>query len=122
MTPAGDLLVAYRIAVGNSSDGIPTGWTLLYEGRPLSAQPEKTLRARIEAQAAQHEDWCCAKGCAGPGFCEGCDNVCKCFSAVLTALLDEPTEEEGDYINEYGNLITAPRRRGPDESAANRTP
>ena len=26
----------------------------------------------------EHTDWCCAKGCAGPGFCGGCDNKCTC--------------------------------------------
>lgn len=28
-----------------------------------------------------HEDWCCAKGCAGPGFCGGCaggEDDCTC--------------------------------------------
>jgi hypothetical protein len=43
------------------------------------------LRLRgFDLPEAQHEDWCCAKGCPGVGFCatagrgEPCDLSCKC--------------------------------------------
>lgn len=52
------------------------------------------LVSAIQERADDHDDWCCAKGCAGPGFCGGCDDVCKCFALEFATLLDRtPTKE-----------------------------
>lgn len=52
-----------------------------------AADLEATV-ARVEA--LPHEDFCCAKGCPGPGFCEGCEGTesdCKCIVAHVRAAL-----------------------------------
>lgn len=38
--------------------------------------------SRPDESHPPHEDWCCAKGCAGYGFCAGCEGAeadCRCF-------------------------------------------
>ena len=47
------------------------------------------LRSRgVDLPDAPHDDWCCAKGCPGEGFCEAgargdCDRSCKCSARDL---------------------------------------
>lgn len=56
-----------------------------------AASEAEALRARLAAvEAIPHEDFCCAKGCPGEGFCTGCEGGeadCKCLVAVVRAAL-----------------------------------
>lgn len=65
------------------------------EAEELLEQSERDLAenaalaaAIARVRALPHEDWCCAKGCAGPGFCTGCANVCRCVVSEVVAALD----------------------------------
>lgn len=59
-------------------------------GRRINS--DLTLRA-LAALASQHEDYCCSKGCTGPGNClsrgehEFCTEACNCQSAPYLAIL-----------------------------------
>lgn len=59
-----------------------------------------------------HYDWCCANGCAGPGFCDGgCDDVCRCVVAefeplrTLVPQLLDALEQAQVEAKELGELI-----------------
>lgn len=56
-----------------------------------------------------HDDWCCAKGCAGPGFCGGCgggENDCRCFRREMKAAIIEAFDAGYEYrISEQWGAI-----------------
>jgi hypothetical protein len=42
------------------------------DGLWLLDRYEEQQKALDAIRHLPHEDWCCAKGCAGEGFCAGC--------------------------------------------------
>lgn len=62
---------------------------LLAAGWSRSPRPAAVSEGQI-AEVWPHHDYCCAKGCAGHGFCVGCNGTeadCKCSKAMFRAAL-----------------------------------
>lgn len=71
-----------------------------------------------------HEDWCCAKGCAGYGFCEGCaggEGDCRCLVREIRHYAATAWDEALDHawaLNDPAYTILAAVDPARDESEA----
>jgi N-acetylglutamate synthase-like GNAT family acetyltransferase len=62
------------------------------DGLWLLDRYEEQQKALDAIRHLPHEDWCCAKGCAGEGFCAGCAGTeadCKCLVGELRAVIGD---------------------------------
>lgn len=82
----------------------------------MSDPTHAEVLAAIDKARVPHYDFCCAKGCAGYGFCEGCDDVCKCDAAWQHAHCDDlrAIAERHQAAYDMANRPVCPRCKLPD--------